>query len=141
MYQSRVDVPRGNNQFYSKEKEEQETGGYAMMLKTERNSYHTRCAGVYVHVYVGVRTSIVTNLCKGQCPIVAVRGEFVSPICPSRDLAPITVTLPLLFPLALSSRFRLGNRINAVAGSPLVFGERPSVSGNSPEGRRTARLL
>ena len=74
-----------------------------MMLKTERNSYHTRCAGVSIHVYVGVCTSIVTNLCKGQCPIVAVRGEFVSPICPSRGLAPITVTLPLLFSLAYAS--------------------------------------
>lgn len=86
-----LNVPRGDNQFYLMEKEAQEGRG-AMMPKTERNSYHTRCAGIFMHVYVGVCTSIVTNLCKGQCPIVAVRGEFVSPIYRlAACLAPITV--------------------------------------------------
>jgi len=72
-----LNVPRGDNQFYSKKKEEQE-GENAMMPKTQRNSYHMRCTGIYV--YVSVRTFVVTNLCKGQCPIVAVRCEFISPI-------------------------------------------------------------
>lgn len=118
-----------------------------MMPKTERNSYHTPCAGTYVHVYVGVRASIVTNLCKGQCPIVAVHGEFVSPIYPSRGLAPITVTLPLRSLFLSFSLFHSlaclrtlppcdGNQINTITTPNChpVFGERPSVSGNS---RRT----
>ena len=106
-----------------------------MMLKTERNSYHTRCAGVYIYVYVSVRTSIVTNLCKGQCPIVAAVSSFPR----SARLAAYYRNLALA--LFSRSRFRLGNRINAVARSPPVFGERPSISGNSLEGRRTARFM
>lgn len=128
-----LNVPRGDNQFYLMEKKTQEGRG-AMMPKTERNSYHTRCAGIFMHVYVGVCTSIVTNLCKGQCPIVAVRGEFVSPIYRlATCLAPITVTLPLLsLSLVYASASRCGNRINTgrriaagLLGNDLQFLEIP----------------